>query len=193
MPPWIVPRLRTGSNPSILRALLSSTKYTPCLFLGRFSFESRVICGKHWERAANIECGPLRATSRAVPSYGTSRSVATVTISAKARAICQMLSSGKISKLHLCHFATQRRFISTLPACLHRTLWGEPSLRVNPTPTDLCKKKCKKGQIQESANYYYWSEVGTRWYIPGNSEMARNGVDFAGRCGPAELRAGAPG
>ena len=73
-----------------------------------------------------------------------------------------MLSSGKISKLHLCHFATQRRFISTLPACLHRTLWGEPSLRVNPTPTDLCKKKCKKGQIQEARNII----IGAR-LVPG--------------------------
>ena len=88
--PLLVVSIRlTGISPFVLRTLLSSTADTPFLFLGRLSLESRVICGKQRDSAANMDCGPSRATIRAVPSYGISGPAGVVTMSVKLSAICK--------------------------------------------------------------------------------------------------------
>ncbi len=105
-PPSIRSLLRTDFKPAVCKALLSSINATPCLFLGRFSRESRARSGRHAEKAAKIDCRPFRATSTVPGSLGVPGLVCTVTISANASAILMFASE-----------ALGRTMLATLYSC----------------------------------------------------------------------------
>ena len=121
-------------SPFDLRALLSSTIDTPCLFLGRFSFESRAKCGRLCRKAVNIDCLPLSATASTLSLKDFSESMSIVTISKKTRATCRMQSTSRflhaeyrsISKCCADHF--------TYPHVRIRGFWANHStLRLRDT------------------------------------------------------------